>query len=116
MNECELNILVCLHIKRNKKLFILYYLYFAILCIVFYLNDSVMAHVLANGLEMSASSRSPRLSQEYKDNLKTMVELSKKPGVSAWEKQHVEAVDLLTQGLVSTDILHNRLNFACVII
>ncbi len=67
-------------------------------------NYTVMGHVLANGLDLMGTGRSPRIDPYFQGNLSKMMEVSQRSGVSDWEKQHAKAIDLLGKGLV---LLHS---------
>ncbi|KAM4676943.1 tetratricopeptide repeat protein 38 [Discoglossus pictus] len=58
----------------------------------------VMGHVLANGLELIGTGRSPRLDKELANDLKTMVDLSKAQPLTAREQIHVTAVETFAIG------------------
>ncbi|XP_069824037.1 tetratricopeptide repeat protein 38 isoform X2 [Dendropsophus ebraccatus] len=58
----------------------------------------VMGHVMANGLELIGTGRSPTIDQEFAKDLSVMSDLAKTQPLTEWEKLHVAAVETFAKG------------------
>ncbi|XP_063784949.1 tetratricopeptide repeat protein 38 isoform X2 [Pseudophryne corroboree] len=60
--------------------------------------DFVMGHVVANGLELIGTGRSPLIDKELANSLKVMADLSKAQPLTEWERLHVAALETFAKG------------------
>ncbi|XP_068134316.1 tetratricopeptide repeat protein 38 isoform X2 [Hyperolius riggenbachi] len=76
--------------------------------------EFVLGHVIANGLDLIGTGRSPLIDKELQMNLKTMSDLAQKQTLTERESLHVAAVEAFARGnllkacLLWEDILHNH--------
>lgn len=58
----------------------------------------VMGHVMANGLELIGTGRSPVIDKEFEKELKVMSDLAKTQPLTEWETLHVAALETFAKG------------------